>query len=186
MLFAGNAYAEVTSAQDMLISLNHSLGPVWHLVTGLAYILGIGFMFKAIYHLKVYGELRTMMASNTGLKEPIAYLIVGAVFAYLPTGLDIVMNTTFGSTSILQYSDWVGAGGVTNPSAMIAVFRLVQLIGVIAFIRGWVLVAQASKHGGGGQATYGKGLTHIIGGILAINIIATSNILSNTLGISFT
>ena len=57
-----------------------------------------------------------------------------------------------------------------------------RVIGAISFIRGWVILTRVSKHAQPG--TFGKGLTHVIAGILAINIYETWEILMNTLGLN--
>ena len=66
----------ISSQADILTNIAKSLGPVQRMLTGVAYLLGLSFAFKAIYSLKVYGEARTMMSSNASLKEPILYLVV--------------------------------------------------------------------------------------------------------------
>ncbi len=167
--------------------LNHlaeSVDQVYHMVTGAAYMIGLAFAFKALYSLKVYGELRTMMASNTSLKEPLTYLMVAAAFIFLPTGFGIVMNTTFGSTSVLSYTQLPAGLDFTNTNGGVALLRILQVIGVIAFVRGWVLMAR-SQGQGSQPGTMGKGITHIFGGVLLMNVVGTINVMYNTLGINF-
>lgn len=171
---------------DILNNIANNLIPVERLVTGAAYLLGLAFAFKAIYSLKVYGEARTMMSSNTSIKEPLMYLLVAGIFIYFPTGLAILLQTTFGSSSILQYapvnsnnqaiSSVFGSGStIGRPIAII-----IQTIGVIAFVRGWVLIARSASQGQPPGGT-GKGFIHVFGGILAMNIVATLQIINNTI-----
>jgi intracellular multiplication protein IcmC len=62
------------------------------------------------------------------------------------------------------------------------VLQLIQIVGLIAFIRGWlILVKTATGQQGGG---IGKGITHIIGGVLALNIVGTQQVINASLGIS--
>ena len=176
----------IANQADILNNVANSLAPVEQLLTGAAYIIGLSFAFKAIYVLKVYGEARTMMASNSSIKEPILYLIVAGVFIYFPSGVELVMNTTFGYSNPMAYgpvnsknnmlNTLVGDGSVVGrPLSMV-----IQVIGIIAFIRGWVLLARSGAQGQPPGGT-GKGLIHIFGGIIAINIIGTINIINNTL-----
>ena len=69
------------SAQNINVLKNiaATVQPIQKLLTGSAYLLGLLFAFKALYMLKVYGEARTMMSSNTSAKEPLTYLFVAAV-----------------------------------------------------------------------------------------------------------
>lgn len=176
-----------TFASDNANWLNHlagSVDQVYKMVTGAAYIIGCAFAFKALYSLKVYGELRTMMASQTSIKEPIMYLIVAAVFIYMPTAFDILMNTTFDESSIMSYDQLPSDLDLTSTNGGIALLSILQLIGVIAFVRGWVLMAR-SQGQGSQPGTLGKGITHVFGGILLMNIVFTINVVYNTLGIKF-
>ncbi len=176
----------ISSQADILQNIANSLGPIQHLISGTAYLLGIGFAFKAIYTLKAYGEARTMMSGNTNLKEPMIYFLVAAIFLYFPTGLNVFLNTTFGNSNILQYAPvnsnnqtinvlFGTTSTVGRPLAMI-----IQVIGGIAFIRGWVLIARSASQGQPPGGT-GKGLIHVFGGIFAMNIVATLEIINNTL-----
>ena len=181
-----NWQAWITGQANILNNIAANLLSVERLVTGAAYVIGLAFAFKAIYSLKIYGEARTMMSTNSNIKEPIIYLIVAGMFIYFPTGLGIMLQTTFGSSSILEYapvsssnpaiSALFGSGSIVGrPLAII-----IQTIGVIAFVRGWVLIARAANQGQPAGGT-GKGLMHVFGGILAMNIVATLEIINNTL-----
>ena len=126
------------------------------------------------------------MSSNTSIKEPVMYLLVAGILIYLPTGVELVLNTTFGSSNILQYApvnsnnptiaNLFGSGSlVGRPLAII-----IQTVGIVAFIRGWILIARSASQGQPPGGT-GKGLMHVFGGILAMNIVGTLNIINNTL-----
>lgn len=182
LLYSEAAFA--ADAADMLNRITQQIPAFEKLVTGACYILGIGLVFKAMYHLKVYGEARTMMSVQSSLSTPLTYLFVGAALIFSPTFIASSLQTVFGSDSLLAYSQW-GGYSAYGGTMMNAIFRCVQFVGLIAFFRGWVLMTHAT----GGQSqpgVFGKALTHILGGILALNIVATANILQETLGVSFT
>ncbi len=177
----------LTGPTSILNNIAANLVPVQHLITGAAYLIGVAFAFKAIYSLKAYGEARTMMSSgNANLKEPLAFLFVAGIFIYLPTGVAIILNSTFGSSSILQYAPVTrGDQAITSifgTSSTIGrpLALIIQTIGIVAFIRGWVMLARSASQGQPPGGT-GKGLMHIFGGILAMNIVATIEIINNTL-----
>lgn len=178
---------EVGRNIDVLQNLAKSMEPVQYLLKGLAYLLGLAFAFKALYSLRMYGEGRTMMSSSTSIKEPLTYLLVAAVILFLPASVKMMLNSSFGSTSILAYTSvssrnatmnylWGSQSEVGSSLAMV-----IQTIGYVAFIRGWMMIAKAAGQGGGQQASTGKGLVHVFGGILAINIVSTLQIVNNTL-----
>lgn len=184
----GSLTSWVADQSNIINNIAASLVPVEKLVTGFAYLMGLTFFFKAIYTLKTYGESKSSMMSSgsSSMKEPVIYLMVGAMFVYFPTGLAILLNTTFGSSNILQYAP-INSGNNTmttlfgSASSMGASLALIiQVIGVIAFVRGWVLIARSASQGQqpGGA---GKGMVHVFGGILAMNIVLTLQIINNTL-----
>ncbi len=182
----GTVACWIAGQADILNNIAASLIPIQRLITGASYLIGCAFLFKAIYSLKVYGEARTMMSSSASAKEPILYLMVGAILLYFPTTLQMMLQTTFNYNTVLQYAPvnsnnnaldtLFGSGSVVGkPLAM-----LIQVIGLIAFIRGWVLVARSGSQGQQPGGT-GKAFMHIFGGILAINIVGTLTIINNTL-----
>jgi intracellular multiplication protein IcmC len=170
---------------DVLTNLANSLAPVQRMITGAAYVMGVAFLFKALYTLRVYGESRTMMSTNQSIKEPILYLMVGAVFIYLPTAFSTLMQTTFGYTSVLQFAAVSGRNDTLsflggNNAMGRALAMIIQVVGLIAFVRGWILLARSASQGQPPGGT-GKGLMHIFGGILAINVLGTIEVINNTL-----
>ncbi|MCP0913189.1 MULTISPECIES: type IV secretion protein IcmC [Legionella] len=181
-----NAIDWITSNVDILNNIANSLKPVQRLLTGAAYLIGLSFAFKALYSLKVYGEARTMMSSNASIKEPVTYLLVAAIFIYFPTAFQVLLNTTFGYANPLSYSA-IGSENKTlntlfGPNSLVGkpLTIIIQTIGLIAFIRGWVLISRSASQGQPPGGT-GKGMMHVFGGILAMNIVGTLQIINNTL-----
>ena len=157
---------------EVLVNLAKSLLPVQNLISGAAYLIGLSLGIKAIYTLKIYGEAKTMQSSSTNIKEPIFYLIVAGLLIYFPTAMDIILNTSFGSSNILSYGDSDVMAGIFSGNSDLgnAVVTIFQTIGLYAFVRGWVLIARAASQGQQPGGT-GKGLMHVFGGILAMNIV---------------
>lgn len=168
-----------TDALQMLTNLSSSYPSITKLVYGFSYLLGLLFMFKSIWMFKQYGESRTQMSSQTSLRGPITLMCVAAVLLWLPSALHTLIMTAFGHEYVIGYS--VPATNPLGQVGMYALIYLVQLVGLIAFIRGWVYLAQGAG-GGQSQHTTGKALTHIIGGLLAVNIVELTNILWNSFG----
>ncbi len=168
--------------QTMLINLQSSYPNLWRLLTATAYVVGFFFILRAIHYMKVYGEMRTMMASNASVKTPVTLIIVGSALIYAPTAFQTLMMTTFGSANVTPLSYAGHYSGWSN-QATVALLGLVQIIGLIAFIRGWIFLARAGEQSSQPGA-FGKGMTHIIGGLLAINIVGTWDVIKATLGYS--
>ncbi len=72
-------------------------------------------------------------------------------------------------------------GDAITLQAFYALVRLVQIVGLIAVIRGLLILMRLS-----GQAqpgTFGRAMTHIVGGTLAMNIVGFNQIVFNSFGI---
>lgn len=165
---------------QMLQNFASQFPDIEQLVTAAAYVLGFVFVVRAIYYLKIYGELRTMMSSNASLRPPLTYLLVGVAFIYLPTTIDVVLATVYNTSEVTPISYSSDTGGVAYGEAIRVFYMFIQLIGYIAFIRGWIIISHTAQQTG--RETVGKGIVHIIGGILAINVVETKDILWNTFG----
>lgn len=178
--YAQNVNVSQTNAQQMLVNFAQSVPNLMRLVTAIAYVLGLYFMISALIKLKHFGESRTMMSREHSLAAPLTLLAVGAALIYLPTSIQVGMSTFWTNPNPYGYTiekgQWMEFFNV--------IVLILQLIGVIAFIRGMVILAHVGSQGGH-QATFGKGLTHIIGGVLLINIFQFVQIIMATLGISF-
>lgn len=163
-----------------LIHLSQSFDAIKLMITGFAYVMGTMLFMRALYHLKIYGELRTMMSNNAGMKEPLVMILGASIFMFLPTALGMLNASLFGYETPLSLSYLPPSDTVRYGEAIKAVLGLLQVIGFIAFVRGWTLVVKAAQQGS--QTGYGKGLTHIFGGIMAINIVGLRDIVWNTFG----
>jgi uncharacterized membrane protein HdeD (DUF308 family) len=181
--FAMPAYSQGTnltslSPQTMLASLQNAIPNLTRLVTAIAYVMGIFMVIKGIMELKHAGEMRTQMSHEHHLTKPLLMITMGTLLIYLPSSVQMGMSTFWSEPNPYGYVDvqadqWQQAINVC--------FAVIQFIGVIAFIRGLVLLSHAS--GGHHQNAFSKGLTHLIGGIFCINIYQVIQVLGATFGI---
>ena len=166
------------SAVDMLINFASNIPNLMRLVTAIAYVLGLYFVFHGILALKHYGEQRTMMSGQPHLKGPMIFITVGAILLYLPSSIQVGMSTFWTEPNPYGYLEQQDQWSQFLKNC----FMVVQLFGVIAFIRGLVILTHLGGHGGQ-PGTFGRGITHIIGGILCINIYQFVQVIMVTLGI---
>ena len=176
----------VSYANISFANIASSLVSIEKLITGAAYLMGISFAIKAIYSMKKLAEAKSQMSDHGSVKEPAIYLLVAGMLLYFPTGFAVMMESTFGYSQVLAYAP-IDTGSSTLNSlfgtgspfgSTLALF--IQVIGLVAFIRGWILIARAASTGQPPGGT-GQGLTHVFGGILAMNIVGTLLIVNNTL-----
>lgn len=168
---------------NVLLNLAKSLVPIEELVTGLAYMFGIFFVIKALLVLKEHVDGRGQ-SSGGGLKGAMIYFLVASMCIFFPTGFAVLMTTTFGYSNVLEYAPASSQNsllsamfGSSSPMGN-ALVLLIQVIGGIAYVRGWVTIARGSGQQPGNLA---KGITLVCAGIAAMNIIGFLYVISNTL-----
>ncbi|MBI5448090.1 MAG: type IV secretion protein IcmC [Gammaproteobacteria bacterium] len=168
------------SLQGFLNRLAVSYNDIAKLVTAWAYITGAFFGVFAIFQFKVYGESRTMMSIQTNIFKPITYLLVSVALMYFPSTFKTLMMSTFGTPN-LSPLNWSGVTSVGVYGYKLAVtpalLGLMRLVGLVSFVRGWIMLVRIADQGQHG--TFGKAVTHIVGGLLLINIVGTGKLLWN-------
>lgn len=178
---AGDVSVTTPSADDMVARIVSQLPTLTRMVTAIAYVMGMGFIMASIMKFKQYGEARTMMSMQHHLTQPIVYLVVGTFLLYLPSAINTTLSTFWADPNPYGYleasSEWQAS--INN------CILVVQFFGLIAFIRGLVILSHLGGHHGG-QGGIGKGITHIIGGIFCINIYQFVNLVLATLGVEIT
>ncbi len=162
--------------EQMIVNIAETMPNLLAMFTAGAYVLGFTLVLKGIYKLKEYGEMRTSMSSQTNLWPPLITITVGTILIFFVSGYQIGLQTLFGYSSPLTYSS-----DTSSTDALVSsVVLIMQVVGVIAFIRGLLLLNSAGGHGAQ-PGSIGKGLTFVVGGLLAINIYGTWEVLVNTL-----
>ena len=167
-------------------NINASLVSIQRMVTAASYIIGISFGVKALYSMKKLAQEKAQMSDHGSVKEPLMYFLVAGMCIYLPSAVEVIMNSTFGYSQVLAYAPidsgsstlntLFGAGSVFGYTLTL----FIQVVGVVAFIRGWMLIARSASSGQPPGGT-GTGLMHVFGGILAMNIVGTLQVINNTI-----
>jgi len=151
----------------MLINLTASLGQVMDLLRALAYLLGISFIITALIRLRHIAERHAQYPSQERGWTPTAYLLAGALFLFIPSSIPVLSATLFGTSNVLAYSN-----PQTSTNVIQAIIFLTKTMGWIWFIRGTVLIANAS-HPGTQHCV--KGVAFFFAGLLAINFENTTD-----------
>lgn len=174
---------EIPDVLEILNNIQQTLKPFWGLITTLTFFLGILFAIRAMFLFKRYGELLGgMVSSRMSIRQPIINLVVAAVLLYWPGVLERMLTTLYADPDILKYEDAVTTTGSELFDKTLEVTGgIVQLIGYIAFLRGWVLLVRVGEQSAQ-QGALARALLHIVGGLLAINIYGTFSVLNATIG----
>lgn len=171
------------NSQDLtsiFINLQHDALAIFDLTTAFCYLVGAVFCVKALFEFKTYGEQRTAMSAQHSLRGPITYLMVGIMLLYTPSTVSILSNSWLEQpVVILAYLDPQNTGkSGTWYSLEIAMFTLVQVCGLISFVRGAMMLTHVN---GGPNGGMGKGIVHIVSGIIMLNIQLFLQILDNSI-----
>jgi intracellular multiplication protein IcmC len=160
-------------------ALRDNAEPITRFVIATAYVIGFWFIISAIGSLRRIGQ-SSMMQAQMGMGGPLVKLVIGLLLFYLPTTVNMGVMTFWGSdSSIVGYH--AASGDVFGPLKD-GVVAIVRVVGYISLVKGLVILSRAAEQGAQ-QGTFSKGITHVIGGILAVNIVGTIGVISSTLGI---
>lgn len=181
LLLSGCENQNYPGIKSALLTITGEFPNIYRLITALAYLMGIAFIFRGVYQLKVYGDLRTMVSVQTNFRATMMFFLAGTALLYAPTAFKDMMLSTFATTDVKNPMSYVQAHDMSTLLALKAVLLFVQLIGTISFIKGWVSLTHVSNPNG--RSTMGKAVTHIVAGLLAVNIEGTKQILQASLGL---
>ncbi|HSW70347.1 MAG TPA: hypothetical protein VLH77_00010 [Gammaproteobacteria bacterium] len=179
IFFSSGAYAvSIPDLGVMLTNFATSVPTLMKLVTAGAYVMGMFLVISSIMGMKHFGEMRTMASQEHSLTGPLVGFFVGVAMLYLPSTVRSGLSTFWVTTNPYAY---LNTASDQYTIFINACYGIIQLIGVIALIRGLLIMKQV----GGGraqQATLKAGLAHLVGGILCINIYNTIQVLEATVG----
>jgi len=177
-----NVYAaNEISFIDILKNLKLSSEAVFKLTTAISYALGFWFMIAALMDLKHYGQSGGAQG-NSSMSGPLMKFFIGVALIYLPGTMSSVITTFWGEGSVMAYPDNKD-GSNTLEIFKVTAITIVQLIGLISFINGFVVLAHSSDQGAQ-PGTVAKGIFRVFSGMLAINVVATIHVFEVTFGIT--
>ena len=156
--------------------------PILSLISMISAVTGLYMIVHGLFKASKYGFDPKTHAMHFILIN----MVFGALLIAIGGNLYTITSSVFGPTMVLPGSviQWASLGAVSPEfaNAVQAALQFVQIIGTIAFVRGWIILKKVAETGGGGQATLAQGLTHILGGTLAINIFLFLTIMDTTFG----
>jgi hypothetical protein len=153
-----------------------------NMLFALTYVIGIGIIISSLMQLKKFGQRTAMMQSNASLLGPVMRLFVGVLIMYLQEFMNIIYKSTFGSSMESILNDKAGDSSSGIDSIVKPMAGFIQFIGLIAIIRGFLVLQRAASESGNQPGQLSKGFTHIIGGILAFNIIGVIDLIQKSSG----
>ena len=165
----------------ILVGLVRNLtGPLKSVVLLVCWSAGILVFISGCFRLIRRGDGRGQAESGTGTFLTFA---ASAALLVFPELLDAGGRSLFGylpsqGTAVLAY----GSGEEKHEELLWAVFQIVQLMGMFAFLKAWFVFRDAAD--GTRGATASQGFAHLVGGIAGWWILPLIDAVQNTLGIS--
>jgi len=171
---------DIDNLPDVLVA---NLNLVGDIMQTIAILLGLGLFMGGIYQLKRYGEMRTMMSGQMTMAGPLMTIISGVAMLCSPLFIGTALVSFWGPTGIsdVPYDGDTSSGW---SQYIVPVLMLVRLVGIYAFMRGFVMAAKTGS-GHAPPGTIGKVLVHIFAGMLCVHIMGTIKLIESILGFDF-
>jgi intracellular multiplication protein IcmC len=179
---SGNGGGNITLDGLMTNLIMNIKDPIVTLISVTAIIIGVYLIINGLVKASKYGT----DPKTYSVHSILANLIAGTCLFVIGQSLSTMLSTIFGVDGVAGFGviNWsnLGTGGSTAQfqAAVYAALTFVQIIGMIAFVRGFLILKSAVE--GSGQATIAQGITHIVGGVLAINIYYFLLVMDTTFG----
>lgn len=164
----------------LITNFNESVGGFYQLLNSCFYLIGGIFAVKTGWEIKSVQESR---GQHTYAMAIVTFL-TAVIFLYLPTAIDAFSNSMFDGVEGRVNPLAMGGDGTTATfsAGIRAIVQFVELVGLIAFGRGWFIM-RALSQGRSGEGAMGRGITHMVGGILAVNITTFAPMLAKFVGL---
>lgn len=176
----------IPNAAEMLININQSIPELMRLTTALAYVGGTFMMVMNIAAMRNAPFLSSPGQGQQSMWALLKKIFVGAGLIYLPSVIHVGTSTFWADESPLSY---ITTSNVDIFSGVLLAARsIIYLIGTISVIKGLYELAdggQTKSEDGTVHSATKKGIIHMIGGILCINLPLTLQVIFSTLGINF-
>lgn len=151
------------------------------------------FCYMAGMILVVVGVLRLLKSSQEGPRGPggagtlMTFIVAGALLS-----VDAMMgawsNSMFSTNNVANTSVLAYSAGLTGEEerhilgVISTILIFMMILGWISFIRGWFIIRDVAE--GNNNASLMAGITHLIGGALAVNLGPLMNAVQETLGLT--
>lgn len=171
-----------------LANLSTTFNSLVQVIVAVSYVTGIALVIRGVMMYRIFANQTFGSAQRGEIAGPMVFIIVGAILVYFPSTLNTSLNTLFtgvDQNNLTEASEMIGyqsLAGVEHWQEIAdVVVKYVKLVGLIAFVRGWIILSKMG-HSGSQPGSVGKGIVHIVGGVLLINIVDTFRMLAVTLG----
>lgn len=170
-------------AAAIFVGLAPSLPPLFTLIKFFCILLGAGLIVHSVMRLRRVNNRQNQAEIGPVIFQMFAGVILINLNLFIATGAETLFGGENHKLSPLAYSvttggDWVS---MRSKNIALAILSFIQFVGYISVARG---ITELNNHAHSKpNASLGKGLTHVVGGILATNITLTTSMLASTFGL---
>ena len=176
-----------TSLDLMMASFVGNIkSPLISLISLIAIVVGLYMIVHGLMKASKHG----LDPRTHSIPSILSNIVFGTLLLTIGDNLSMMLDSVFGNTnpdtisqgSVLAWGfvSKLGGGSAQFATAIAAALTFFQLIGIIDFVRGWMVMKKVVE--GGGNVTMAQGITHIVGGTLAINIASFLKVMDATFG----
>jgi intracellular multiplication protein IcmC len=175
------AGSTTTTLNTMMVGFMDNIGqPLITIASVVAFLAGLVMVITGLMKASKAGK--DPQAHNP--KVVLANIGFGSILMVIGENLRVFLESLFGTRDVTAPSElaWTLPEDVSEQfaDAISAALYFVQVIGAIAFVRGFLILKKVVE--GTTNDPLAKALTHIIGGAIAVNIAAFLRIMDNTFG----
>lgn len=175
-------FAAVSVQASVAENIVNAMGGSSDFLLSLYYVVGLAFIFNGVNKLKKLGHRTAFMNVDSGIVGPVSQMVLGGCLIYIPSFFTVINTSIWGSPSFAAATDLAYLADSDNLlEAMRPIIMVIQFVGLIALLRGFLILTKATGQGAQ-PGTVSKGFVHIFGGILAVNIVRTVELVVNTFG----
>tara|TARA_A100001015_G_scaffold282275_1_gene346378 strand:- start:2615 stop:3223 length:609 start_codon:yes stop_codon:yes gene_type:complete len=168
-LVAQQLAAQSYDLTSIMRNIGYQIDPIKNFLIVLSYVIGVGMCVVAIMKLKKYGTRTAFMHVEMTLLGPFLQFFIGVGLFYFPVFIDTLNVTVWSTPSVADITLGYENDADSLTIYIDTVLGVIQVIGMISFIRGWVQISKATN-AGNQPGVVSKALTYIIGGLMALNI----------------
>lgn len=159
------------------------------LIGWLANLIGLVLTARVLWLLVTLSKGRAgMMAHHVSPAKPVYTAIVAAALTSFGNTISTMVETFSGNqfdySNILSYSQEAGNRFGQFSEVMVSLFMIVQALGVVGVLSGWLTLLKAGDGHTGGHPVVPKALLHMAAGGMCVYVSGTLQMLIDTGGIA--
>lgn len=165
----------------MAVNLAQLIPDLMTFINAVISILAFGLFLGAVVKMVAHSKGR----DGTRLSTPFLMLLSAVMLWNLGMSVTSMLQTVYGGSSsaesLLSYTDSNNMPEQTNAFLRVLIM-FIRVYGYYAFAAGWWKVKNIGAGTQSAEGSVGSAFWHIVGGVAAINIVATVNVVTSTLG----